>query len=74
MESHKRSIIKTLTWRITATLITTLVVYLLSGEVLLSLGVGFIDAVIKIFAYYSHERIWDRIRFGRKRVSEDSTI
>ena len=64
MESHKRSIIKAVTWRITASLITTLVVYLFTGEVALSLGVGLLDAIVKMFAYYGHERLWIRIRFG----------
>ncbi len=70
MESHKRSIIKAVTWRIIATSVTTLVVYLFTREVVLSMGVGFVDAAIKIFAYYSHERLWNRINFGRKGETE----
>ena len=75
MESHKRSIVKALTWRVTATLVTTLVVYSLTREVVLAMSVGFVDAAIKILAYYSHERLWDRINFGRsKEVKEDYMI
>ncbi len=74
MESHKRSIIKAVTWRIIATSVTTLVIYLFTREVVLAMGVGFVDAAIKIFAYYSHERLWERIGWGRKKVREDYII
>ena len=74
MESHKRSIIKAVTWRILATSITMLVVYAFTKELALSASIGLIDTVIKIFVYYSHERLWERIGFGRKRVKEEDYI
>ncbi len=75
MESHKRSILKAVTWRLLATMVTIVVVYLLTKEVALSLGAGFIDAAIKMFIYYAHERVWDRMQFGRrKEIKEDYTI
>ncbi len=75
MESHKRSILKALTWRVLATMVTILVVYFLTKKVTLALGAGFIDAAIKMFAYYVHERVWDRTRFGRREeAKEDYTI
>ena len=73
MESHQRSIAKAVTWRIIATLITSLVAYLLTREVVLAMGIGFLDASIKIFAYYGHERLWNRIDFGREK-GEDYTL
>ncbi len=75
MESRKRSIVKTITWRIIATLITVSIVYFFTREVVLSAGIGLVDVIVKVIAYYSHERIWDRIYFGRrKKVKEDYTI
>lgn len=74
MESHKRSVSKAVTWRIFATFVTMLVVYLFTREVALSAGIGLSDTLIKIGAYYSHERIWDRIKFGRKKIKEDYMI
>ncbi len=65
MESHKRSIAKAVTWRIIATLVTFLIAYLFTKELALATGIGLADAAIKIFAYYSHERMWNRIGFGR---------
>jgi len=74
VESHRRSIAKAISWRIIATLVTFLVAYLFTKEVVLSMGIGFADAVIKILGYYGHERLWNRIGFGRKRVKEDYMI
>jgi len=33
--------------------------------VVLSISIGFVDTTIKIFTYYSHERLWNRVDFGR---------
>ncbi len=75
MESHKRSVIKAITWRIIAVIITTLTAYFFTREVALSLGIGLVDSVIKMFTYYGHERLWNRIGFGRREdISEDYTI
>lgn len=75
MESHKRSIAKAITWRIIAVIITTSTAYFFTREVALSLGIGMVDSVIKMFTYYGHERLWNRIEFGRREEpSEDYTI
>lgn len=75
MESHKRSIAKAITWRIIAVIITTSTAYFFTREVALSLGIGMVDSVIKMFTYYGHERLWNRIEFGRREgISEDYKI
>ncbi len=65
MESHKRSITKTITWRIIATLVTFSIVYYFTREVVLSTSIGLADAIIKTVAYYSHERLWHKISYGK---------
>lgn len=74
METRKRSITKAITWRTFATFTTMLVVYIFTKEVVLSAGIGLADTAIKIFAYYSHERLWDRMNFGRRKPKEDYMI
>ncbi len=74
METHRRSIVKAVSWRIIATLVTFLVAYLITKEVILSMSIGLGDAIIKMGAYYSHERLWNRISFGRKKAKEDYTV
>ena len=65
-ESGKRSVIKSISWRIIASVTTSVVVFVLTGEFMLSLGAGFLDAIIKMFLYYIHERSWNKISWGRE--------
>ena len=64
MDKHKRSIAKAVSWRILATLITMILVFIFTGEMFLSLGIGFFELLSKIVLYYIHERVWFRITWG----------
>ncbi len=59
-----RSLVKTLTWRILATITTMLLVWIAFGEIDKAIGVGLIEFVIKMIIYYAHERAWARISWG----------
>ena len=59
-----RHIAKAITWRITATTITTILVLLLTGSIKFGLTIGIVDLIIKFVAYYVHERLWYRTKFG----------
>ncbi|HVI03968.1 MAG TPA: DUF2061 domain-containing protein [Enhygromyxa sp.] len=67
VDSHSRSLAKAVSWRFFALAITTVVSFLLSDNIAIALTIGLTDSLIKIFAYYLHERAWLGIRFGRKR-------
>ncbi len=64
-DSRGRSVLKALTWRVVALVITVGVVWLATGEPRIAAAVGGIDAGVKLVAYYIHERTWDRSAFGR---------
>jgi len=70
MESHYRSIVKAITWRAGGTVVTFAVVWILTRELPLAIGIGLLDTVIKVGAFYVHERIWNRISFGKQRPPE----
>jgi adenylylsulfate kinase len=65
VESYKRSIIKSVCWRIVATLTTVLIVYIFTHRVVLALEVGLFELIAKIVFYYFHERLWARIKWGK---------
>lgn len=65
MESRTRSIAKTFSWRFIATAITSIVAYIMTGELVLAVEIGFLDTTAKLFAYYYHERVWLKVDFGR---------
>ncbi len=61
---HKRHILKTVTWRIIATVATILIVWSFTGDVSLSLSAGLVEVIIKMILYYIHERVWYKYDFG----------
>lgn len=65
-ETSTRSLLKTISWRVVATLTTATIVWLVTGRLTLALAIGGIEALTKMVLYYGHERLWDRIRVGRK--------
>lgn len=64
-ETHLRSIVKGISWRIIATLTTMIVVFILTGEMLLALGIGIVDNMLKFVLYYFHERGWNIVLWGK---------
>jgi len=65
VESHYRSIVKAVSYRILGSATTTGIFYILTGKASLSVGAGALDMVLKIGVYFAHERIWNHINFGR---------
>lgn len=72
-ESHLRSILKALSWRIIATTTTTVITYLITGQVSVALLIGVIEFFSKFLLYYLHERLWQLIPRGmvRKIISSE---
>jgi len=68
IETSRRSLVKGITWRFLATSTTILIVYLFFGRLDLALAAGVLETTAKIFLYYLHERGWQKIQFGKKRV------
>ncbi|MBP93414.1 MAG: hypothetical protein CMC55_04780 [Flavobacteriaceae bacterium] len=64
LESRKRHIAKTFTWRIVGTMDTMIIAWIISGNPLTGLKIGFAEVVTKMLLYYFHERIWYKINFG----------
>lgn len=60
-----RSITKSFSYRIFGTLSSFAVAYVLTGKADLSALIAFWETVIKIYIYYMHERVWNKVRWGR---------
>lgn len=60
-ESHTRSFLKGVTWRMVATTTTIVVSWFVIGEVETALQIGFFEVFAKIAIYYIHERIWAKV-------------
>ncbi len=66
-EAHTRTIAKAISWRALATLTTMTIVFLFTKRVMLSLGVGLAEIIAKITFYYFHERVWDKVSWGKSK-------
>jgi uncharacterized membrane protein len=70
METHFRSIVKAISWRAGGTVITFLVAWFLLRKFDLAAKIGVLDTAVKVGAFYIHERMWNHIKFGRKKPPE----
>jgi len=64
-EKPLRSIVKTISWRVVGTLDTVLISWLVTGHIALALSIGSIELVTKMVLYFLHERIWNKIKWGK---------
>ena len=73
-EKHYRSIVKALSWRATGTADTIVISFLITGQAKMALSIGFVELFTKVFLYYVHERIWNRLSFGKVKGKQDFDI
>jgi uncharacterized membrane protein len=64
-EAHSRSILKAVSWRITGTLDTFIISFIVTGKVSIAGSIAATELLTKIALYYGHERVWSAIHWGR---------
>ena len=69
-----RSFVKGVSWEIIAFFITVVAVYLIYGNIILSLQFSFVLTIIKIIFFFAHERIWKKIRWGKYHIVNGKKI
>ncbi len=69
-EKRYRSIVKTISWRVTGTIDTFLVSYLITGKVGIAASISGVEVFTKLLLYYLHERIWNRIKLGKEKMAD----
>ena len=67
-ETNKRSIAKGISWRLIATVTTVIIIYFFFGRLDLAIVAGLIESVLKIGLYWAHERVWFKVKWGKKRI------
>ncbi|MBI1975874.1 MAG: DUF2061 domain-containing protein [Candidatus Vogelbacteria bacterium] len=65
MEKPVRSLAKAFSWRVTGTMDTIFVSYVITGRMSFAVSIGAVEFFTKIALYFLHERVWDRIPAGR---------
>ena len=71
--SRRRSLIKSITWRIIASLDTFVIAWFITGILSWAGSIASLEILTKTFLYYFHERGWNYILWG-KRESESKKL
>lgn len=66
IETAKRSLAKTVSWRITGSGATFGISYLISGNFAIAGTIAGIQLVANTVLYFIHERIWNRVNWGKQ--------
>ncbi|MDX1326177.1 MAG: DUF2061 domain-containing protein [Arenibacter sp.] len=64
-ENPKRSVVKSISWRFIGTLDTVLISWVVTGTLTVAFSIGVVELFTKMILYFFHERIWDRIQWGK---------
>ena len=65
-ESLGRSVVKTITYRLVILILDFTVIYLLTKRTDVAVGFTVLSNIYTTLAYFFHERIWDKIGWGKK--------
>ena len=63
--TRRRSLIKSVTWRVIASLDTFLIAWLVTGRISWAGTIASFEILTKTFLYYFHERGWNYIIWGK---------
>ena len=64
-DSHLRSLIKAVSWRLVGSLDTFMLSLLVTGSAKYAVSIATAEALTKIVLYYLHERVWRLVSWGR---------
>jgi len=62
--TRRRSIFKTISWRVLASLDTFIISYFITGDPLWAGSIAGLEVVTKMVLYYFHERFWAHVTWG----------
>ncbi len=66
MDSPRRSLVKTICWRITGSSATFLIAYIMTNSFAVAGVIGATQMISNTILYYMHERVWNRITWGQQ--------
>ena len=70
-EKPYRSVVKTISWRTVGTLDTIIISYFITGSLVMAASIGSIEVITKMILYYFHERVWNKLSFGKIQPPEN---
>ena len=74
VESHPRSFVKAVSWRIVGSIDTFILGMIFSGSAKVAGSIALTEVVTKIVLFYFHERGWSLIRWGHRPDAVDPKL
>jgi adenylylsulfate kinase len=65
LETVKRSVLKTISYRVVILVLDFTAIYLFTGKVKVAIGFMIVSNIYTTIGYFIHERIWDKIKWGK---------
>jgi adenylylsulfate kinase len=66
IDGRKRSLVKSVTFRVIVVAADLVVVYAFTHQIETTVAVTIVTNISSTLLYYGHERVWNRIRWGRR--------
>jgi uncharacterized membrane protein len=66
---RKRSVVKSIVWRVICIVVSILTTFFLTARWDLAVAIGTVYNAVTMVLYYFHERFWNRIGWGMKKIS-----
>lgn len=63
--SHGKSFLKGVSWRVFGTIDTFMIAFFFTGTPFIASQIAAFEVMTKIALYYFHERIWERVMWGK---------
>jgi uncharacterized membrane protein len=64
-ETLRRSIVKTVSYRVVILILDFIAIYIFTGQVKIAIGFMVVSNIYTTLGYFFHERIWDNIKWGK---------
>lgn len=64
-DKHYRSFLKAVSWRLTGSVDTMIISFLITGKIKWALTISGVELFTKVALFYVHERVWEKLPFGR---------
>jgi len=65
-DSNARSVVKTITWRVTGSTAAIIIAYIVTGSITVSSTIGIAHLIVNTFLYWAHERVWSKVTWGNQ--------
>lgn len=70
MDHPKRSLCKSISWRIFSFFLTIVIIFAYTKNMKQAIGVGAGIDIVKMILYYFHERLWNKVDYGRHKPQD----